>query len=85
MIIRKLSKKRKNTCPQSGNSFNYLEAQNEFGTQPKPECPNNEISLNFVRLFQNAKFKRKDIVVLVGNNLVWPDAMVVPDPSAKRY
>ena len=85
-IQRESAEKAKNCqqCCQSGKNLKCLQSQNEFGKLPKPEVPNEEISLDFAGSFQNAENKKKDRLVSVHKNTGRTDALFLPDPTAIR-
>ena len=71
-------------CQQAGKNLKCLKSQNEFGKLPETHKPNEEIALDFARLFQNANQKKKYLLVLVDNHSGWPNAFISPNPTTEK-
>ena len=68
-----------NICPEcikTGKSIKCLKSQNEFGTLPKAEKPNEEFSFDFAGPFQHAPNGKKYMLVSVDNNSGWPEVFL---------
>ena len=85
-ICREVVEKAKNCeeCIKAGKNLKCLKSQKEFGTIPKAEKPNEEISLDFASLFQNAPKQKKYMLVSVNNNSGWPEALFLTNPTTER-
>ena len=71
-------------CIKAGKNLKCLKSQKEFGTIPKAEKPNEEISLDFAGPFQTAPMQTKYMLVSVDLNSGWPEALFVTNPTTER-
>ena len=71
-------------CREAGKNFKCIKSQKEFGKLPQANQPNEEVSLDFAGPFQNANLKKKYILVSVDNHSGWPDALLLPNPTADK-
>ena len=71
-------------CIKAGKNLKCLKSQKEFGTIPKAEKPNEELSLDFAGPFQNAPMQKKYMLVSVDNNSGWPEALFLTNPTTER-
>ena len=71
-------------CQRAGKNLKCIKRQNQFGKLPETKEPNEEVSIDFAGPFQNAHKQKKYFMVSVDNNLGWPHALFLPNPTAEK-
>ena len=71
-------------CLKAGKNLKCIKSQNEIGKIPGTKEPNEEISSEFARPFQNALKQMKYLLVSVNNHSGWRSALFLPNLTTDR-
>ena len=71
-------------CLQSGKYLKCIQSQKVFGKIPEVKEQNEEIALDFAGPFQNARERKKYLLVSIDHFLGWPDAKLLRCPTTKK-
>ena len=85
-IHREIVEKARNCpdCHLACKNRKSIKSQKEFGKIPDAVEPNEKISLDFARPFQNEISKKKYSLESVDIHSGWPDAMFLPNPNTDK-